>query len=497
MESPFKKNYLNLNMFDNAMSAWESIKMAIVRRKLLTRKIKESAESPLEEWIRLKVADTCKSNKELMQKIGADLENMTRKDFEEYQLFMFRRQMKYAEENSPFYRDRFKNAGVRPEDIKTFGDLEKVPFTTPSELAEDPMYFFAVSRTKMAREFTTTGTTGTRKAIGYTNNDLIMKIDIIAAVLKGTGMTPADSIHILFPAVGEWDPSLMVAGACRIAGYRSSICSSPDIGEQAEAMKKNGSTFLIGLPSFIYRVTSLMGRAFDLRSIGIKKVISSSEPLSESMRLALEDAWGCKVLDLWGMTELGLGCAIECDEQNGMHADEANLLFETVDPETGKQLPNGTAGELVASTITAEGTPIIRYRTRDLMAICDPPCACGSAFNIRLTKPSGRMDLQFKVGSGYKIFPLMFDDVLFSNPEVVDYQVKITKESFKDVLSFEVESTDGSEAFSQKLAAALSEIMEIADGIADDLVDVPRVRFISIGSIKYSAAKAKKIIDMR
>ncbi|MDR0790913.1 MAG: AMP-binding protein [Methanomassiliicoccaceae archaeon] len=480
------------------MGALESIKLAIVRRKLLTRKIQDGTASPLEEWIRLKAVEACRSNKELMEKIGShDLEKMSREDFQEYQLFMFRKQMRYAEENSPFYREHFKKEGVRPEDIRTYGDLENVPFTLPSDLAAEPMNFYAVSRTKMAREFTTTGTTGTRKSIGYTTRDMIGKVDIIAAVLKGTGMTSSDSIHILFPAIGDWDPSLMVAGACRIAGYRSSICSSSDVDEQYRMMKENGTTFLIGLPSFIYRITVIMGKVMDLRALGIKKVISSSEPMSETMRSALEDAWGCKVLDIWGMTEIGLGCAIECDEQDNMHADEANLMFEIIDPVTGRHIQNGAVGELVVSTLTAEGTPIIRYRTRDLMAIFDPPCACGSIFNRKLSRPVGRMDLQFKVGMGYKIFPLMFDDILFSNPEVVDYRLKITKESFRDVLTFEVESTDKSDALARRIVSAVSSIMEIADGIADDLIDTPRTEFIDIGSIEYRAAKAKKIIDMR
>jgi phenylacetate-CoA ligase len=240
-----------------------------------------------------------------------------------------------------------------------------------------------------------------------------------------------------------------------------------------------------------------MKNVVDLRTLGIKKVITSSEPMSESMRSALEDAWGCKVLDIWGMTELGLGCAVECDEQDNMHTDEANLMFEVIDPNTGRHVPNGTVGELVVSTLTAEGTPIIRYRTRDLMALFDPPCACGSRFNKKLRKPVGRMDLQFKVGLGYKIYPLMFDDILFSNLDVIDYQMKITKESFKDVLTFEIESSDRSETLAQKIVSELSEIMEIADGISDDLIDVPRVIFIDIGSIKYSAAKARRIVDMR
>ena len=479
------------------MGAWETVKIAIVRRKLIANHVPKDSICPLEDWMRLKVKATCKKNKELRELIPSHgTDGMTRQDFEEYQMFMFRRQMKYAEENSPFYREYFKNAGVRPEDIMTYEDLEKVPFTSPSALAETPLMFAAVSRTKTAREFTTTGTTGTRKIIGYTTKDLVSKIDIVAAALKGIGMKAGDSLHIMFPAVDAWDPSLLMAGACKIAGYGSSTCSSSDIGEQMKVMKENKSTFIIGLPSFIYRVTSIMGRDTDLREMGIKKIISTSEPLSESLRSTLEAAWGCKVLDVWGMTEFGLACAVECDEQNCLHTDEANLLFEVIDPDTGKHIRSGQVGELVVSSLTAEATPIIRYRTKDLVALYDPPCGCGSMFNKRMKKPKGRMDMQFKVGLGYKIYPVLFDEAVFSNPEAIDYQVRITNEGFRDVLTFEVESSSRGDDVVRRIVAAVSDIMEIKDGIADDLIDTPRVTFADVGSMEYSA-KAKKIVDMR
>lgn len=479
------------------MGALESIKLAIVRRKLIANRVGDDVPSPLEEWIRIKANMTVKKNKELKDAIGShDLDNMGREDFMEYQLFRFREQMRYVEENSPFYREHFKKAGVRPEDIRTFEDLQKVPFTTPDDLAAEPMYFMATSRSKNAREFTTTGTTGTRKVIGFTLNDLISKIDIIAAALKGIGMTNGDSLHIMFPAVSAWDPSVMMAGACKIAGYESSTCSSIDMKEQMKVMNENGTTHIIGLPSFIYRVTTIMGSDIDLKTLGIKKIISTSEPLSESMRASLEEVWGCKVIDVWGMTEFGLACAIECDCQDNLHTDEANILFEVIDPETGKHVPFGEKGELVVSSLNAESTPIIRYRTRDISALHPSPCKCGARFNMKIQKPAGRMDMQFKVGLGYKIYPVLFDEAVFSDPSVVDYQVKITKEGFKDVLTFEIESKEKSDAVKDNVIAAVSEIMEISDGMKEDLIDTPRVEFIEIGSMEYSA-KAKKIVDLR
>ena len=479
------------------MGAWESMKLFIIRRRLLANMIPEDCKNPLEEWMAIKARIVFKKNRELREAIGKKtLGNVSREDFDQYQLFRFREQMKYAEENSPYYRTKFKDAGVRPEDIRSYDDLEKVPFTEAADLAANSSYFFAVSKTKMIKEFTTTGTTGHRKSIGYTVNDLVSKIDIVASALKDIGMTEKDSLHVMFPMVTAWDPSLMMVGACKVLGYGSSVCSEADINIQMKAMRDAKTTFIIGLPSFIYRVTSLMGEDIDLKSLGIKKVISTSEPLSESMRHSLEKSWGCKVIDVWGMTEFGLACAVECDEQNGLHTDEANMLFEVIDPETGKHVPAGQKGEIIISSLNAEGTVLLRYQTHDIAAMLDPPCKCGSHFNRRLVKPSGRMDLQFKIGMGYKVYPVLFDEALFSDPSVVDYQMKITREGYKDVLTFEIESTNESDLIKQKIVDAISNILEVKNGLEDDLVDVPRVKFIDIGSMEY-IAKAKKIIDLR
>ena len=479
------------------MSAWDAMKVHLIRRRLLANMIPKGCEHPLEEWMAIKARMTFKRNSELKARIGKkSLDEVTRKDFDEYQLFRVREQMRYAEENSPYYRHKFKDAGVRPEDINTWDDLERIPFTEPLDLAESPFYFYAVSRTQTRNEFTTTGTTGHRKTIGYTTNDLVSKIDIVASALKDVGMNDGDSLHIMFPLVTAWDPSLIMAGACKILGYGSSICSETDIEKQYQTMRESKATYIIGLPSFIYRVTTLMMNRVDLRSLGIKKIISTSEPLSESMRGRLQDAWGCKVLDVWGMTEFGLACAVECDAQDGLHTDEANLLFEVIDPETGRHVPDGQIGELVITSLNAECTVLIRYRTHDIAAMISPPCPCGSHFNRKLKKPSGRMDLQFKIGMGRKVYPVLFDEAVFIDSSVIDYQIRITKEGYKDVLNFEVEAKEPSEDLKQRIIDSVSHIMEVEDGINEDLVDVPRVEFVDIGTMEY-AVKAKKILDLR
>ena len=469
----------------------------ILKHKLLSNQVPDDHKAPLEGWISVKAKKTIKKNRELREEFGGVIpDQLSREDFEKYQLFRVREQMKYAEENVPYYRNKFKDAGIRPEDIRTYDDLTKIPLTEPKDLAESSMLFYGVSTTKMLREFTTTGTTGHRKSIGFTMNDLLSKIDIISSALKGVGMKKSDSLHVMFPMVIAWDPSIMLVTACNILGYGSSVCSDVSIEEQIKTIKEAGSTYIIGLPSFIYRVTTLMEKGIDLKSLGIKKIISTSEPLSESRRRILEEAWGCKVIDVWGMTEFGLACAIECDEQNGLHTDEANMLLEVIDPETGEHVPAGQKGELVVTGLNSEGTVLIRYRTRDIVALLDPPCPCGMHYNKRLVKPSGRLDLQTKVGMGYKVYPVLFDEAIFIDPVVLDYVLYISKEGYKDILTFEIETKNPSEDLEKRIVDSVSSIMEISDGIQDDLIAIPRVKFVSSGSDEYKV-KAKKIVDLR
>jgi phenylacetate-CoA ligase len=358
------------------------------------------------------------------------------------------------------------------------------------------MLFYGISATKMLREFTTSGTTGHMKSIGYSQNDLISKIDIVASALRNLGMTKKDTLHVMFPMVMAWDPSLMLVGACNILGYNSSVCSEADVEKQLTTMRESGASYIIGIPSFIYRVTTLLSKETDLKKLGIKKIISSSEPLSESMRHLLQDAWGCKVIDVWGMTEFGLACAVECDEQNGLHTDEANMLMEIIDPETLQHVPPGEKGELVITALNAEGTVLIRYRTNDIAALIDPPCPCGCSFNRRLMKPSGRTDLQFKIGNGHKVYPVMFDEAVFISPEVVDYHMDITREGYRDVLTFEVESDSQDEDLAHSIVKAVSSLMAVEDGMAEDLVAEPRVNLVPPNHGEY-AVKVKKIRDLR
>lgn len=479
------------------MSISQRVKLAIVRRRLSSSKISSGSESALEIWEQNKLRADFKRSAELRKAIDRDdLGTIERPDMREYQLYKFRMQMANVMENSYYYRKKYEAAGVKPEDIRTWDDLQKVPLTEPADLAAEPFTFLCVSQSKVMRAFTTSGTTGTRKRLFYTQNDVLNIIDSIAAALKTVGMTEKDTLQIMFPAVAAWDPGLMLDSACKVAGMRSVVSSTVDIDEQVQAMKDNGTSVMIGLTSFLYRVTVLARDKYDLRSFGMKAIICSAEPLSEAMRKEMISSWGCPVLAQYGMTEMGLATSIECDEYDGLHLNDADFLVECVDPETGKHVGDREPGELVFTSLSMEGSPLLRYRSYDLSCTIEPPCGCGFRTVGKIGKVQGRLDAQTKIGYGQKIFPLLFDEAILPVPGVVSYTVLLEREGFRDRLTFTVEHDGNEDEVRAKVLEALNALDEVQSARENDLILEPVVTLIPAGSVEF-APKSKTIIDRR
>lgn len=478
------------------MALLDKVKIAIARRRLTSLKIKGGA-NPLEGWIHGKVREEFDTSKEFRQAIGRDeLGPITRQDLREYQLHRFRQQMAYVMENSYYYRKKFKDLGIRPEDIRTYDDLEKVPLTDPADLAAEPLTFLCVSQSKVMRAFTTSGTTGTRKRLFYTQDDVLNIVDAISAALRSVGMSGQDNLQIMFPAVSAWDPGLMLEGACKVAGLRAKVCSSVDVDEQIRTMKEQDTKVMIGLTSFLYRITVLAKDKHDLRSFGMKAIICSAEPLSEAMRREMRSAWGCKILSQYGMTEMGLATAIECEAADGLHMDEADYLAEVIDPVTGKHLPERAQGELVFTSLSMQGSPLLRYRTRDLSFLIEPPCHCDFVTIGRMGKVQGRMDAQTKIGYGQKIFPVLFDEVLLPIPGVLGYHLVLDREGYRDKLTFRVEMKGEQADAKERMLEALMQLDEIKEPLENDLILPPVIELVKAGSVAF-APKSKVIEDRR
>ncbi len=478
------------------MSIKSRITITYARTKLSSRKVAEGVENPLHDWVQLKVRNTFKHDPEFRKALGrSSLGEIDRKVFEEYQLHRFRKQLVYVMQNSYYYRKKYSEAGVVPEAIRTMDDLNKVPLTEPDDLAEEPFLFLCLSQSKITRTFSTSGTSGKNKRLFYTRDDLLNIIDSIAAALRSAGLRSNETLHIMFPAVVAWDPSLMLEGACNVAGLRSVVCSEVDVDEQMRVMKENQARVIIGLTSFIYRITVLAREKCDLRSLGVKAIICSSEPLSEAVRREMEVAWGCKCLSQYGMTEMGLATAIECQEQTGLHINEADFMVEVIDPDTGKRLPPGKEGELVWTSLSFQGSPLLRYRSYDISHYIEPPCECGHTTIGKIGKPKGRRDSATKIGLGKHIFPMLFDEAIMNVRGVLNYQLVLDKPSFRDRLHFTVEFNGDIEQGKVNVLEAILALEEIKSSLDNDLLDPIEVEMKGVSN--DFTPKMKPIIDRR
>ncbi len=478
------------------MHPLEKLKLTIARRKLSSLKISEGTDNALEEWIHNKIRAEFKASNDLQKTIGRkELGKIERQDVREYQLHKLRKMLEYVNENSIYYHQKFQELGIKPSDIMTWDDLEKLPITDPADLAKEPFHFLCVSQSKVMRAFTTSGTSGTRKRLFYTRDDILNIIDSISAALKAVGMTEEDTLQIMFPAVAAWDPGLMLDGACKISGMRSVVASMAEIDQQIDIMKKNHTTMMIGLTSFIYRITALAKDKYYFRSFGIKAIICSAEPLPEAIRKKLTEAWGCKVLSQFGMTEMGLASSIECEVFDGLHINDADFIVEVVDG-SGKHLKDREEGEMLWTSISMEGTPLIRYRTRDLSYMIEPPCKCESRTIGRIGKVRGRTDAQTKIGYGQKIYPLLFDEALLSIPGILSYDLTLDRDNYRDILTFRVEFKGEKEEGKMQVARALESLDEIRDALDNDLIAPPVINILDVGCVPFTP-KHQVIIDRR
>lgn len=360
------------------------IRMNIAQKKLDSRKLNENATNPLEQWGIIKIINDVKNNEKLTKYYNN--KKLDREGINYYKLFKFKELLKYVALNSPYYQQIYIENNIDIEQINSYNDLQKIPLTEQKQLAYNHYHFLCVPRKHIAREFTSSGTTNLFKKIAYTQSELLEIVDSVIAGLKMVGMNAkTDTLQIMYPIItATWDPGLVLSKACALAGFKSVIEDSADPEVQIETMKKSGTTFIIGTSSFIYSLSKKIENTIDVSEIGIKRIICSSEPLSEIMRKEIESIWNCKVLRQWGMTELGLANAIECPDQNGFHLNNPDFLVEIVDPKTGTQLPLDSEGELVVTTLRRKCMPLIRYRTRDITSVIDKPCACGACLDQRI-----------------------------------------------------------------------------------------------------------------
>ncbi|MBN2427738.1 MAG: phenylacetate--CoA ligase [Deltaproteobacteria bacterium] len=397
----------------------------------------------------------------------------------------------------PFYRQKFDAMGIKPTQIKSLKDLGRLPFTLKQDMRDNyPYGLFAVPLAQIVRIHASSGTTGKPTVVGYTRRDIDGWSELMARSFVAAGAHQGDVIHNAY-GYGLFTGGLGAHYGAETLGASVIPMSGGNTKKQIMIMQDFGSTVITCTPSYsLYLAEVAKEEGLDVRNFKLRIGILGAEPWSESMRREIEEKLNIKAIDIYGLSEiLGPGVAIECVEaQNGLHIWEDHFLPEIINPETGEVLPWGEKGELVITTLTKEGIPLIRYRTRDITRIIPEPCICGRT-HVRLERMSGRSD-DMLIIRGVNVFPSQIESVLF-NIEGVEphYQLIVDREENLDTLEIQVEVNEATFSDEIKVLQDLSE--KIRKEIKDLLGITCKVRLVEPKTITRSEGKAKRVIDKR
>ena len=454
----------------------------------------------LEQWLHNIIRQKVKEDAEYRQFVGKEnIDQLTRGDIDLYHLFKLRKILSYAYQKSTFYRELFNRSGIKIDDIKSLDDIANIPLTNPIDIAQHPYQFACVSLGDIARitTFTSSGTIGPQKRVFCTERDLEVMTDFMAAGMR-TVATEGDVVQIMLPSARPNDQAdLLAKGVRKMGGVPVISGINPSPEQQLRIIDQAHPTVLFTLVSPMYRITQETRHNHDLKGKGVKVVFVTAEYLSESMRRQLQDAWNCDVHVHYGLTEMGLGVAVECHAHNGFHFNEADLLVEVVDPQTGAVLANDEEGELVFTTLTREAMPLIRYRTHDISRLISSPCECGAATLKKIAKVTRRLEAIARIGEGDEIYPAMFDELIFSIPEVIDYQLTLSQEGGKDTLHFRAEVTRESQHICEAISKVVLSHPLIRKSVDANRVALPKVELVSQGALRRLSRAKKLIIDER
>ncbi|MFQ7292358.1 MAG: phenylacetate--CoA ligase family protein [Monoglobales bacterium] len=421
-----------------------------------------------------------------------EIECMDRESIRELQLERLQNQVKRVYENVAMYRERMDKAGVKPEDIKELSDISKLPFTTKQDLRDYyPFELLAVPKKDIVRIQASSGTTGKQIVSGYTRRDLDDWANGFARQLMAAGGSDESIVQVSY-GYGLFTGGLGAHGGAEKVGAMVVPTSSGNTERQIRLMCDLGVTHLCCTPSYAMYLGEAVAEAGVKDKLQLKAGIFGAEPWTEEMRRNIEEALGIKAYDVYGLTEImGPGVSYECSQQAGMHICEDMFIPEIIDPDTGEVLPEGSFGELVFSTITKEGQPLLRYRTRDLCMLDYTPCKCGRT-HVRMKKPAGRTD-DMLIIRGVNVFPSQIEEVLLRYGDVVspNYQIIVGRERNVDTFDINVERqvgyTGDAESVEKKLITKLRSQLGIG----------AKVHLVDVNSITRSEGKAKRVIDNR
>jgi phenylacetate-coenzyme A ligase PaaK-like adenylate-forming protein len=421
-----------------------------------------------------------------------------RAEVRRYQGALLARAVRYAAAQSSFYGELFRRSGTRPEGIRGCDDLGRLPLTRQEDVARTPYRFLCLSRARVERvhTFVTSGTTGPRKKIFWTGGDLGRIVRFMAAGI-GTVAGRGDVVHICLPDGPPYSQADLLARGVAAIGARAVVAGTGrSAREHLELIRRHGSTVLFGYAGPLYRLTRELEALCDPGRCGVRVLFLAAEYVPEARRRELERIWNCRVRTHYGLTEMGLGVAVECEAGHGYHFNEADLLLEILDPVTLEPAAAGEEGELVFTTLNREAMPLLRYRTGDLSRWIPGPCPCGARSLLRFDAVRKRRESIVTIGAGEEIYPTLFDDLLYALPGVLDYQVEVTRERGRPRLDFRVDLLPGPEDTASAIAARLHGHPLIERNLRRGEMAPPRVDILPPGALK-TAERAKKLIADR
>ena len=396
----------------------------------------------------------------------------------------------------PFYREQLQTAGLLPDEIRSLDDIAKLPFITKQDMRDNyPYGLFAVPNAEIVRLHASSGTTGKHTVVGYTSKDLGIWSEVMARTLTAAGASKQSFIQVAY-GYGLFTGGLGVHYGAEAVGASVIPVSSGNTQRQILLMRDFGTTMLACTPSYaLYIAETMKEMGIEPQTTALKAGVFGAEPWSERMRSEIERSLGIKAYDIYGLSEIiGPGVASECAAQDGLHINEDHFYPEIIDPSTGQPLPHGEKGELVLTTLTKEGMPMLRYRTRDLAVLYPGKCACGRTL-IRMSKVLGRSD-DMLIIRGVNVFPSQVESVLLGLGETSPhYQLIIERQDNLDNLTVLVEMTEN--MFSDEVRRL--EVLEhkIEAELASALSVSAKVRLVSPKAIARSEGKAQRVIDKR
>lgn len=395
-----------------------------------------------------------------------------------------------------YYRKKMQEVGLVPEDIRTLDDLVKLPFTTKTDLRDNyPFGTFAVPMSEIVRIHASSGTTGRPTVVGYTRNDIAMWAENVTRSLCMAGVTKNDLVQVAY-GYGLFTGGLGLHYGTENLGASVIPISVGNTQKQIQLLQDFGSTVICCTPSYVLHIAEVLEEMkIDPSTLKLRVGVFGAEPWSENMRRDIEKKLKIKAIDIYGLSEImGPGVSCECTHQVGMHINEDHFIPEIINPETLQPVAPGQVGELVFSTITKEGIPLLRYRTRDLTRLIYDKCECGRTL-VRMEKCKGRSD-DMLIIRGVNVFPSQIESVLLEMSETEPhYLIFVEREGNLDTVKVQVEVQE--QFFSDEIKELQNLTRKIKYKLESTLGISVTVQLVEPKTIERSAGKAKRVIDNR